>query len=277
MSCPLVVGDVTFGGGGLGWILGPCVIESADLCRRVAEGLLLLGRPFVFKASFDKANRSSAESLRGPGLEEGLRILEDVRSEFGIPVTTDVHDPAQVAAVAQVADLIQIPAFLCRQTDLIAAAAGSGKPVNVKKGQFLSPWDMGNVVHKAAGAVGLMLTERGTCFGYNNLVVDMRGLAVMRELGCAVVFDATHAVQRPGGLGHASGGDRRFAPLLARAAAAVGVDGVFMEVHPDPDNAMSDGPNMIPLAEIAGVVEQIEKVHRAVAPARASRPDGGTR
>jgi 2-dehydro-3-deoxyphosphooctonate aldolase (KDO 8-P synthase) len=263
MAQAVTVGNVVFGGGRLGWILGPCVIESTDLCRRVAERLCGLGRPFVFKASFDKANRSAADSFRGPGMEEGLRVLETIRREFGVPVTADVHETAQVKAVASVVDLIQIPAFLCRQTDLIVAAARCGRPVNIKKGQFLSPWDMRNVAEKGRCPAGLLLTERGTCFGYNNLVVDFRGLAVMRRFGCPVVFDATHAVARPGGLGRASGGDREFAPLLARAAVAAGVDGVFIETHPDPDRALSDGPNMIPLDHIRALVERLDSIHEA--------------
>jgi len=257
------IGPVAFGQGSLGWILGPCVIESLDLCRRIADQLAALGVPYVFKASFDKANRSSAASFRGVGIQEGLRILETVRRDCGVPVTTDVHETAQVAAVAQVADLIQIPAFLCRQTDLIVAAAKSGKPVNIKKGQFLSPWDMKNVAAKAKSAAGLILTERGTTFGYNNLIVDLRGLAVMRDLGCPVVFDATHSVQRPGGLGDSTGGDRSFVPLLARAAVAAGVDGLFLETHPDPDRSPSDGPNMIPLSDLPALVRRLRRIHEA--------------
>ena len=261
------VGDVRFGGGALGWILGPCVIESLDLCRRIAEALCAMDLPFVFKASFDKANRSSGLSPRGAGLDEGLRALEAVRSEFNAPVTTDVHETAQVPSVAQVVDLIQIPAFLCRQTDLILAAAESGKPVNIKKGQFMSPWDMKNVAEKAESAAGVMLTERGCSFGYNNLVVDMRGLVVMRDFGRPVVFDATHSVQRPGGLGHATGGDRRFVPALARAAVAAGVDGLFIETHPDPESSPSDGPNMVPLDELPDLARRILRLHQAVSQA----------
>ena len=259
MSESLRIGAASFGGKELGFIFGPCVIESLDGCRGIAERLGKLGVPYVFKASFDKANRSAADSFRGPGIEEGLRVLEAIRREFDVPVTTDVHETSQVAAVAEVVDLIQIPAFLCRQTDLIVAAAESGMPVNVKKGQYMSPWDMKNVVEKAGGA-SVMLTERGTSFGYNNLVVDMRGLAVMRDFGCPVVFDATHSVQRPGGLGKATGGDRRFVPVLARAAVAAGVDGVFMETHPDPDHAPSDGLNMVPLDDLAPLVEQLRRL-----------------
>ena len=259
----LDVGGVAFGGGALGWILGPCAIEEIDTCRRIAEALAKLGVAYVFKASFDKANRSSGAAERGVGLAEGLRVLETIRAEFDVPVTTDVHESAQVLAVADVVDLIQIPAFLCCQTDLIVAAAESGKPVNLKKGQFMSPWDMKNVVEKAATAPGIMLTERGTSFGYNNLVVDMRGLAVMRDLGVPVVFDATHSVQRPGGLGNATGGDREFVGVLARAAVAAGVDGIFLETHPDPDKSPSDGPNMVPLADMPALVDRLTRLHRA--------------
>ena len=260
---PVRLGEAQFGGGRLGWVLGPCVIESLDLCRGVAEQLAGLGQPYVFKSSFDKANRSALSSFRGHGLDEGLRVLEKIREEFKVPVTTDVHDISQVATVAEVVDLIQIPAFLCRQTDLIVAAVETGKPVNVKKGQFVSPWDMKNVVDKAEAAAGLLLTERGTSFGYGNLVVDMRGLAVMREFGYPVLFDATHSVQRPGGLGNATGGDRQFVPLLARAAVAAGVDGLFLETHPDPDNAPCDGPNMIPLDDLPGLVAQLLRLSEA--------------
>ena len=260
----VAVGDVEFGGKALGWILGPCVIEDLDTCRVIADRLKETGLPFVFKASFDKANRSSRDSARGAGIDEGLRVLETIRREFGVPVTTDAHETCQVAAVAEVVDLIQIPAFLCRQTDLIAAAAASGKPVNIKKGQFLSPWDMKNVVDKAAGAAGVMVTERGVTFGYNNLVVDMRGLAVMRGFGAPVIFDATHAVQRPGGLGNATGGDRGFVPALARAAVAAGVDGVFVETHPEPDRSPSDGPNMIQLDDLPALARQLIRIREAV-------------
>lgn len=262
---PLDIKGVVFGGRELGWILGPCVIESLDLCRRVAERLKVLEVPFVFKASFDKANRSSRDAARGPGLEEGRRVLEAVRDEFDVPVTTDVHETSQVGPVAEFADLIQIPAFLCRQTDLLVAAARSGKPVSVKKGQFLSPWDMKNVLDKARGGAGALAVERGATFGYNNLVVDMRGFEVMRGFGAPVVFDATHSVQRPGGLGAATGGDRQFVPVLARAAVAAGADGVFMEVHPDPDKAPCDGPNMIPLDALPALVDSLKRVRDAVA------------
>ena len=234
-------------------IAGPCVIESEQLALDTAGQLKeitgRLGIPFIYKSSFDKANRSSCQSYRGPGLEEGLKILARVRAEIGVPVLTDVHEYTPLAEVAAVVDVLQTPAFLCRQTDFIQNVARQGKPVNIKKGQFLSPWEMGNVVAKArmAGNDHLMVCERGASFGYNNLVSDMRGLAVMRATGCPVVFDATHSVQLPGGQGHASGGQREFVPVLARAAVAAGVAGLFMETHPDPDRALSDGPNAWPL------------------------------
>ncbi|WP_028658090.1 3-deoxy-8-phosphooctulonate synthase [Novosphingobium sp. B-7] len=240
---------------------GPCVIESEEMTLSIAETLAAvadrLGLLLIFKASFDKANRSSDKSFRGLGIDEGLRILEKVRAETGLPVITDVHEAAQVAPVASVVDVLQTPAFLARQTDFIAAVAASGKPVNIKKAQFMAPADMQQVVNKArnaASAAGhdpnaFLLCERGTSFGYNTLVSDMRGLAIMADTGCPVVFDATHSVQQPGGLGERSGGQREFVPLLARAAVAAGVAGVFMETHPDPDKALSDGPNALPLAD----------------------------
>ena len=234
-------------------IAGPCVIESEplalDTAGRLKEITGRLGIPFIYKSSFDKANRSSHQSYRGPGLEEGLKILARVKAEIGVPVLTDVHEYTPLAEVAAVADVLQTPAFLCRQTDFIQNVARQGKPVNIKKGQFLSPWDMRNVVAKArmAGNDHLMVCERGASFGYNNLVSDMRALMVMRATGCPVVFDATHSVQLPGGQGHASGGQREFVPVLARAAVAAGVAGLFMETHPDPDHALSDGPNAWPL------------------------------
>ena len=234
-------------------IAGPCVIESEPLALETAGRLKeitgRLGIPFIYKSSFDKANRSSYQSYRGPGLEEGLKILTRVKAEIGVPVLTDVHEYTPLAEVAAVADVLQTPAFLCRQTDFIQNVARQGKPVNIKKGQFLSPWEMRNVVAKArmTGNDHLMVCERGASFGYNNLVSDMRGLAVMRATGCPVVFDATHSVQLPGGQGHASGGQREFVPVLARAAVAAGVAGLFMETHPDPDRALSDGPNAWPL------------------------------
>ncbi|HET6545195.1 MAG TPA: 3-deoxy-8-phosphooctulonate synthase [Rhodanobacteraceae bacterium] len=242
-------------------IAGPCVIESRQLALDTAGQLkeitATLGIPFIYKSSFDKANRTSVAGHRGPGLEEGLRILAEVRRQIGVPVLTDVHEYTPLAEVAAVVDVLQTPAFLCRQTDFIQNVARAGKPVNIKKGQFLSPWDMQHVVAKATatGNRQIMVCERGASFGYNNLVSDMRSLAVMRETGCPVVFDATHSVQLPGGQGTQSGGQREFVPVLARAAVAVGVAGVFMETHPDPDQALSDGPNAWPLGAMARLLE----------------------
>lgn len=257
-------------------IAGPCVIESEDLQLRTAERLRQitdrLGILFIFKSSFDKANRSSGKSFRGPGMEEGLKVLEKVRAEIGVPVLTDVHDIPQVEPVAEVVDVLQTPAFLARQTDFIHAVAASGKPVNIKKGQFMAPHDMKNVVDKArdaAKAAGIneetiMVCERGASFGYNNLVSDMRGLAIMRETGCPVVFDATHSVQLPGGQGTSSGGQREHVPVLARAAVASGVSGLFMETHPDPANALSDGPNAWPLDRMEALLTTLVALDRTV-------------
>lgn len=248
------------------------MIESEALALETAEALrdlaADLGVPYVFKSSFDKANRSSAESFRGPGLTDGLRILGRVREGIGVPVLSDVHGPEQVAAAAGVLDGLQIPAFLCRQTDLLQAAARSGKPVNVKKGQFMAPLDMANAVGKieAAGNCDILLTERGSCFGYHNLVVDMRGIRLMRGLGCPVVFDATHSVQLPGGLGHASGGQREMAATLARAAIAAGADALFLEVHPNPDQALCDGPTMVPLSEVRDLLTGCLRIRSALDP-----------
>ena len=247
----------------LAFILGPCVIESRDHALKTATFLAEIGArrgiPLVYKSSFDKANRTSGSSFRGMGIEEAMPILEAVKRETGLPVTTDVHEREQCAIAAEVVDILQIPAFLSRQTDLLLAAAATGKVVNVKKGQFLAPWDMKNVAAKldAAGASGVLLTERGTSFGYNTLVVDMRGLPIMAETGKPVIFDATHSVQQPGGRGESSGGQREYAPVLARAAVAVGVAGVFIETHEDPDNAPSDGANMIPLDQIDALVAEL--------------------
>ncbi|MGF1554376.1 MAG: 3-deoxy-8-phosphooctulonate synthase [Paracoccaceae bacterium] len=249
-------------------IAGPCQAEGADhavaIAGRLAEICAGHGMGLVFKASFDKANRTSLGGRRGLGLDEGLAVLDAVRRQTGVPVLTDVHLPDQCAPVAEVCDVLQIPAFLCRQTDLLLAAGRTGKPINVKKGQFLAPWDMARVAEKVAstGNEDLMLCERGTSFGYNALVVDMRGLVQMAATGYPVVFDATHSVQSPGGLGSASGGDRRFAPVLARAAAAVGVAGFFVECHPDPDNAPSDGPNMIALDDMGVLIERLAAFDR---------------
>ena len=241
-------------------IAGPCVIESEELCLEVARVLRRVCRrlsvPYVFKASFDKANRTSADSFRGPGLKAGLAILDRVRTRVDVPVLTDIHNELQVSAAAQVVDILQIPAFLCRQTDLVQTAAASGRILNLKKGQFLSPVEMTHVVAKArkAGGERLLLTERGSCFGYQNLVADMRSIPMLQRLGFPVVFDATHSVQLPGAGGTASGGQREFAPVLARAAVAAGADGLFVETHPEPDRALSDGPNMIPLSEMPRLV-----------------------
>jgi len=252
-------------------IAGPCVVESRNLALDTAATLkgicARLGVPFIFKASFDKANRSSSKSFRGPGRDAGLAILAEVRETLGVPVLTDVHSPDDVQAAAQVVDVLQTPAFLCRQTDLIEAVAACGKPVNIKKGQFLAPGDMKQVVAKAHAAGGegrVMVCERGVSFGYNNLVVDMRGLAVMRQTGCPVVFDATHSVQLPGGQGDRSGGQREFVPVLARAAVAVGVAGLFMETHPDPARALSDGPNAWPLDRMEDLLQTLVSLDRAV-------------
>jgi 2-dehydro-3-deoxyphosphooctonate aldolase (KDO 8-P synthase) len=257
-------------------IAGPCVIESEALALAVADSLRdiadRLGLLIIYKSSFDKANRSSGKSFRGPGLDEGLRILEKVREATGLPVLTDVHEIAQVAPVAGVVDVLQTPAFLARQTDLIEAVATSGKPVNIKKGQFMAPGDMKNVTDKAsaaAAAAGIvdptfMVADRGVSFGYNNLVSDMRGLAIMRETGCPVVFDATHSVQLPGGQGTSSGGQREFVPVLARAAVAVGISGLFMETHPDPANALSDGPNAWPLDRLERLIGGLMEIDTLV-------------
>ena len=250
-------------------IAGPCVVESEQLQLDTAGHLrdiaARLGIPFIFKSSFDKANRTSGKSFRGPGMEEGLRILGEVKKQVGVPVLTDVHEYTPFDEVAEVVDVLQTPAFLCRQTDFIQKVARTGKPVNIKKGQFLSPWDMKNVVEKAR-AVGndrILVCERGASFGYNNLVSDMRSLAVMRDTGCPVVFDATHSVQLPGGQGTQSGGQREFVPVLARAAVAVGVAGVFMETHPDPDKALSDGPNAWPLGKMEALLGTLTELDAA--------------
>ncbi len=252
-------------------IAGPCVVESRQLALDTAGQLKeiagSLGIPFIYKSSFDKANRSSGKSYRGPGIDAGLKILAEVKTQIGVPVLTDIHEVDEIAAVAAVVDVLQTPAFLCRQTDFIHAAAAAGKPVNIKKGQFLAPGDMKNVVDKAREASGqdnIMVCERGVSFGYNNLVSDMRSLAIMRETGCPVVFDATHSVQLPGGQGAKSGGQREFVPVLARAAIAVGVAGLFMETHPDPDKALSDGPNAWPLSKMKELLATLQAVDRLV-------------
>lgn len=252
-------------------IAGPCVAESRQLAMDVAGELreitTALGVPFIFKASYDKANRSSARSFRGLGMDKGLEILAEVRKVIGVPVLTDVHAVEEIAAAAAAVDVLQTPAFLCRQTDFIRAAASAGRPVNIKKGQFLSPWEMKNVVAKAreaSGADNVLVCERGFSFGYNNLVSDMRSLMVMRDTGCPVVFDATHSVQLPGGQGSASGGQREFVPVLARAAVAAGVAGIFMETHPDPSTALSDGPNAWPLQHVAELLETLRDIDALV-------------
>ena len=255
---------------GLFLIAGPCVVDKESVCLRVAEHLVRtcsrLRVPYTFKASFDKANRTSGGSFRGPGLDAGLRVLAKVKREFGVPVLTDIHKEGEAAAVAEVADVIQIPAFLCRQTDLIAAAAATGRILNIKKGQFLAPGDMAPVLDKAraAGAQHVLITERGTTFGYNNLVADMRAIPMMRNLGVPVVFDATHSVQLPGGAGDRSSGQREFAPVLARAAVAAGASGVFVETHPNPDQSPSDGPNMIPLDDMAALLKRLVQVRQSL-------------
>ncbi len=251
-------------------IAGPCVIESlqlqVDTAGKLKEITSRLGIPFIFKSSFDKANRSSGTSFRGPGMEEGLKVLAEVKRQLGVPVLTDVHEYTPMAEVASVVDVLQTPAFLCRQTDFIQNVARAGKPVNIKKGQFLAPWDMKHVVQKArdAGNDQIMVCERGVSFGYNNLVSDMRALEVMRETRAPVVFDATHSVQLPGGQGSSSGGQREFVPVLARAAVATGVSGLFMETHPDPSKALSDGPNAWPLDRMAALLETLQVIDRAV-------------
>ena len=251
-------------------IAGTCVVESEGMTLDTAAALkeicAALGVAFIYKSSFDKANRSSRSGHRGPGMEEGLRILSEVKRQLDLPVLTDVHEDTPMDEVADVVDVLQTPAFLCRQTNFILRAAGAGKPVNIKKGQFLSPWEMQNVVDKAksTGNDAIMVCERGFSFGYNNLVSDMRSLAIMRGTGCPVVFDATHSVQLPGGQGTASGGQREFIPVLARAATAVGIAGVFMETHPDPDKALSDGPNAVPLDKVAALLETLVRIDQCV-------------
>ncbi|WP_018139639.1 MULTISPECIES: 3-deoxy-8-phosphooctulonate synthase [unclassified Thioalkalivibrio] len=250
-------------------IAGPCVIESEAMALETAGALKTitdeLGIPFIYKSSFDKANRSSTKSFRGPGIEEGLRILEQVKQQLGVPVLTDVHEDTPLDEVAAVVDVLQTPAFLCRQTNFIQNVARQGRPVNIKKGQFLAPWDMGNVVDKAreAGNDQIMVCERGVSFGYNTLISDMRGLAQMRQTGCPVVFDATHSVQQPGGQGATSGGQREYVPVLARAAVASGVSGLFMETHPDPERALSDGPNAWPLPRMAELLTTLKALDTA--------------
>jgi 2-dehydro-3-deoxyphosphooctonate aldolase (KDO 8-P synthase) len=268
---PVEIAGLQCGGGApLLWIAGPCVIESREHTLAIADRLAGVANrlriPLVFKASFDKANRSSGKSFRGPGLEAGLRVLDEVKQRTGLPITTDIHETAQVVAVGQVVDLLQVPAFLARQTDLLLAAGKTGKAVNVKKGQFMAPWDMRNVVSKMdeAGNPNLLLTERGSTFGYGNLVNDMRAIPWMQDLGRPVIFDATHSVQTPGSQGDRTGGERRMVPHLARAAVAAGCDGIFVETHPQPDQAPSDGPNMILLDDFPRMVEQCLRIREAL-------------
>jgi 2-dehydro-3-deoxyphosphooctonate aldolase (KDO 8-P synthase) len=268
---PVTIGSITIGHGHpLAMIGGPCAIEGEafmlDLATRLRDITAKAGVPFIFKSSYDKANRTSIRSYRGPGLPEGLEILQKIKDVVGVPVLSDVHAVEEVKAAAEVLDVLQIPAFLCRQTDLVVAAAKTGKPVNVKKGQFLAPWDTQNIVEKvrSAGNEDVLLTERGASFGYNNLVADMRSLVVMRSFGVPVVFDATHSVQLPGGAGTASAGQREFVPYLARAAVATGCDALFMEIHPDPDHAPSDGPNMLRLEDLPALLAQVTQIDRIV-------------
>ena len=265
------VGEVRIGSGQpLVLIAGPCVIESEEMTFRTAESLqelsVELGMPLIFKSSFDKANRSSLSSFRGPGMKKGLKVLGDVKKRFSLPITSDVHAVDQVEPAAEILDLLQIPALLCRQTDLISAASKTGKPVNVKKGQFLSPWEVKNITEKfvSTGNRNLLITERGSSFGYHNLVVDVRGFPVIRSLGTPVIFDVTHSLQLPGGEGSHSGGQREFAAPLMRAAVGAGVDGLFMEVHPEPDRALCDGLNMIALSELKGLLRQAKAIHELV-------------
>jgi len=269
----ITIGNTKLGGNNpLFIIAGPCVIESEDVVFYTAEKLREICRqvelPFVFKSSYDKANRTSLSSFRGPGMERGLRILSDVRSRFSIPIISDIHAVEEIEPASQVLDALQIPAFLSRQTDLIIAASRTGKPVNIKKGQFLAPWDIKNIIDKftSTGNQALFITERGTSFGYNNLVVDFRGLPIMRSFGYPLVFDVTHSLQLPGGKGSSSGGQREFAEPLARAAVAVGVDGLFIEVHPEPDRALCDGPNMISIDTVPGLLKTVKSIYTAAFP-----------
>ena len=262
---------ITIGGDApLALIAGPCVIEDQsailDTAAQIKQIATEAGVPFIFKSSFDKANRSSLTSYRGPGLNKGLEILAKIKSDLDLPLLTDVHTQEQAAVASEIVDIIQIPAFLCRQTDLLVAAANTMKPVNVKKGQFLAPLDIKNIIDKItqSGNDRLLITERGTSFGYNTLISDMRALPIMREFGCPVIFDATHSVQQPGGLGGASGGESRFVPALARSAVAVGCDAIFLEVHPDPKTAKSDGPNMVPISELKSLLQQLRSIEKAL-------------
>jgi 2-dehydro-3-deoxyphosphooctonate aldolase (KDO 8-P synthase) len=271
MANLIKAGDIIIGQGApLVLISGPCVIEDYETTREIAaflkEVTTNLDIPFVFKASYDKANRTSINAFRGPGLSDGLRILEEIKKELGVPILSDVHRTGDIQAAAKILDIIQIPAFLCRQTDIVLEVAKSGKPVNIKKGQFLAPWDIANVIEKitSTGNRRVLITERGTMFGYNNLVVDFRGLMIMRKTGYPVVFDATHSVQLPGGDGTSSGGQRDYAPMLARAAVAAGVDGIFMEVHKEPDKALCDGPNSLKLDTVYDLLVRLKAIHHTI-------------
>jgi 2-dehydro-3-deoxyphosphooctonate aldolase (KDO 8-P synthase) len=271
MANLIKAGDIIIGQGApLVLISGPCVIEDYETTREIAaflkEVTTNLDIPFVFKASYDKANRTSINAFRGPGLSDGLRILEEIKKELGVPILSDVHRTSDIPAAAKILDIIQIPAFLCRQTDIVLEVAKSGKPVNIKKGQFLAPWDIANVIEKitSTGNRRVLITERGTMFGYNNLVVDFRGLMIMRKTGYPVVFDATHSVQLPGGDGTSSGGQRDYAPMLARAAVAAGVDGIFMEVHKEPDKALCDGPNSLKLDTVYDLLVRLKAIHHTI-------------
>jgi len=275
----ITVGPVTIGGNGLVLIAGPCVIEpdhqrTIALAEKLQAITARAGMPFVFKASYDKANRTSVDAYRGPGINAGLKLLQTIRKNLNVPVMSDIHAVSEVSAAAAVLDILQIPAFLCRQTDLVCAAAATGKPINIKKGQFLAPGDMRFVLDKArsTGNDQIMLTERGISLGYNNLVVDMRSLVLMRDLGCPVIFDATHSVQLPGGSGGASGGDRRFVAPLCRAAAAVGIDALFLEVYEDPDSAPCDGPNAMRLDDLPELLEQIQQIAATPAVSKQFKP-----
>ena len=273
MTNQIKIGDIAVGRGTrLVLISGPCVIEDYETTREIAAFLknitTKLEMPFIFKASYDKANRTSVNAFRGPGIDDGLRILREIRAELGVPVLSDVHRVSEIAAASRVLDIIQIPAFLCRQTDVTVEVAKTGKPVNIKKGQFLAPWDIANVVEKitSAGNRRILITERGTMFGYNNLVVDFRSFMIMRKFGFPVIFDATHSVQLPGGAGTASGGQREYAPMLARAATAAGVDGIFMEVHHTPEKALCDGPNSLKLEVLYELLSDLKTIHKIVNP-----------
>ena len=273
MGITVKIGDLVIGSNSpLALVAGPCVLENFESAFEIAIFLKTLTKelnmPFIFKASYDKANRTSMHSFRGPGLEDGLAILQKIKTELKVPILSDVHRIAEIESAAQVLDIIQVPAFLCRQSDLIKEISQTQKPVNIKKGQFLAPWEISNVVEKitATGNQQILITERGTMFGYNNLVVDFRSIMIMREIGYPIIFDATHSIQLPGGAGKSSGGQREYAPLLARAAVAAGVDGIFMEVHKDPDRALCDGPNSLKLDDLQGILSQLLEIRKAVAP-----------